>query len=238
MKEKGARGKAQGARLKGQGLGAGMNEVRRATPDDAGAIRRIAESLRYAPPGSEKGFLVHIRSEGGYRSILEISKHSVVAEEDGRIVGFLLVHTMAELEKLAAGVPGRDEVVRYVLELGDTLAVYADQIGVSLDARSRGIGQSLAETMAKEHPNAHFLAAIMHQPARNGVSLRLAQRNGWTLRTEIPENEFIWGIYEKRTNEGARRLQVIYKYHQPLDCRSGVRTGESTHAVSVPGKEF
>jgi hypothetical protein len=85
-----------------------------------------------------------------------------------------------------------------VLELGDGTVVYADQIGVSLDARSRGTGQALAEAMGKEHPKAHFMAAIMHRPAKNGVSLRLAMRNGWTLRTEIPENEFVWGIYEHR----------------------------------------
>jgi GNAT superfamily N-acetyltransferase len=174
-----------------------MNAVRRATPDDAGAIRVIAESLRYRPPGSDKGFLVHVRSGQEYRRILEISNHSFVALEDDRIIGFLLVATMPEFERLAAGVPGPDMVLRYVLGLEDGKAVYADQIGVSLDARSRGIGQALADAMEKEHPKAHFLAAIMHRPANNTLSLRLAARNGWTFRTEIPENGFVWGIYEK-----------------------------------------
>jgi ribosomal protein S18 acetylase RimI-like enzyme len=176
-----------------------MINVRRAVPDDAGAIRRIAESLSYRPPGSEKGFLVHIRSEPEYRRILEISAHSFVAVEENGVVGFLLVDTMPELERIAADVLGNDQVVRYVLGLGDAKAVYADQIGVSLDVRSRGIGQMLAEAMMKEHPGAHFLAAIMHRPARNNASLRLALRNSWTLRMEVTENEFVWGIYELRS---------------------------------------
>ena len=174
-----------------------MIEVRKTTPDDAGAIRDIAESLNYVPPGSDKGFLVHVRDEPEYRRILGISTHSFVAEEDGRIVGFLLILTMKELEAVADGIQTRDKVIQYILGLNDRTAVYADQIGVSLEARSRGVGQALAEAMAREHPAAHFLAAIMHWPTQNKVSVRLARRNGWTLRTEIPENGFVWGIYEK-----------------------------------------
>ena len=174
-----------------------MIVVRRAVPRDAAAIRRIAGSLRYRPPGSDKGFLVHVRSEPEYRGILDISAHSLVAEDGGNVAGYLLVHTMPELERLSAGVLGPDNVVRYVLGLGEQGAVYADQIGVSLDARSRGTGQALAEAMAREHPGAHFLAAIMHRPSRNEISMRLATRNGWTLRTEIADAGFVWGIYEK-----------------------------------------
>jgi len=188
---------AQGARRKERGTGAGLIEVRKTTPDDAGAIRDIAESLNYVPPGSDKGFLVHVRDEPEYRRILGISTHSFVAEEDGRIVGFLLILTMKELEAVADGIQTRDKVIQYILGLNDRTAVYADQIGVSLEARSRGVGQALAEAMAREHPAAHFLAAIMHWPTQNKVSVRLARRNGWTLRTEIPENGFVWGIYEK-----------------------------------------
>lgn len=175
-----------------------MFRVRRAVPDDAGEIRRIAATLRYEPPGSDKGFLVHVRSEEEYRRILDISRHSFVAENEGTMTGFLLVYMMPELERLATGVLGQDNVVRYVLGLGEPGAVYADQIGVSLEARSRGTGQALAEAMAREHPGAHFLAAIMHRPSRNGKSLRLALRNGWTLRTEVADGGFGWGIYELR----------------------------------------
>ena len=173
-----------------------MIVCRRAEPEDAGAIRRIAETLRFKPPGSEKGFLVHVRSEADYRSILEMSRHSFVAEEEDIVVGYLLVHTVPELERLTAGILGSDKTVSYVLGLNDRTAVYADQIGVSLDARSRGTGQKLAEAMASDNPRAHFLAAIMHRPARNIVSLRLALRNGWTLRTELEDAAFVWGIYE------------------------------------------
>jgi GNAT superfamily N-acetyltransferase len=178
-------------------MGAGMLVVRRADPRDAAEIRRIAATLKYEPPGSDKGFLVHVRSEREYWGILEISRHSFVAEEEGAVIGYLLIHTIPELERLAAGALGPDNVVRYVLGLGDRSVVYADQIGVALDARSRGTGQVLAEAMAREHPGAHFLAAIMHRPSRNEKSLRLALRNGWTLRTEVADGGFVWGIYGK-----------------------------------------
>ena len=174
-----------------------MVDVRRAFPDDAGAISGIANSLRYRPPGSDKGFLVHVLTDQEYRRILEISRLSFVAVDGGTVVGYLLVHDISELERLAAGVLKDDLTVRYVLGQGDRKAVYADQIGVSLDARSRGIGQLLADAMAREHPSAHFLAAIMHKPVKNGISLRLALRNGWKLRDELVEGQFVWGIYEK-----------------------------------------
>lgn len=174
----------------------GMALIRKAFPDDAPSIHKIAESLRYRPPGSEKGFLVHVRSIDGYRRILDISQHSFVTEEEGRVVGFLLVHTMPELKKLRKDLFASDKVVEYVLGIDDGKAVYADQIGVDLECRSRGIGQQLASAMMSAHPGARFLAAIMHKPTRNLPSLRLALRNGWRARDEVSENGFIWGIYE------------------------------------------
>jgi hypothetical protein len=52
--------------------------------------------------------------------------------------------------------------------------------------------------MMASDPETRFLAAIMHKPARNTISIRLALRNGWRLATEILDNEFTWGIYEFR----------------------------------------
>jgi hypothetical protein len=105
---------------------------------------------------------------------------------------------MANLEELSKDVLARDRVVAHILALGDATVLYADQIGVDLEARSRGIGQHIATAMTASNPNARFLAAIMHKPARNTISIRLALRNGWRLTTEILDNEFTWGIYEYR----------------------------------------
>jgi len=60
-----------------------MFQVRRAVPDDAARIWRIAGTLRYEPPGSDRGFLVHVRSEEEYRRILDISRHSFVPKMKG-----------------------------------------------------------------------------------------------------------------------------------------------------------
>jgi ribosomal protein S18 acetylase RimI-like enzyme len=170
--------------------------IRKAVTDDAPRIHEVAESLRYRPPGSEKGFLVHVRTEEEYRRILDISCQSHAAEEDGILVGFLLVHSMPELEELTKDVLAADRVVTHVLGLGDQTAMYADQIGVDLAARSRGIGQQLASAMMAENPKTRFLAAIMHRPSKNMPSLRLALRNGWHLTTEVWDSEYLWGIYE------------------------------------------
>jgi len=175
-----------------------MIQIRKAIPDDAAWIHRTAESLRYRPPGSEKGFLIHVRTGEDYRRILGASQHSLAAVEGGRPVGFLIVLSMAELEELRKDVLARDKVVAHVLALGDATGLYADQIGVDLEARSRGIGQHLATAMMASNPSARFLAAIMHKPARNTISLRLALRNGWRLSSEVLDNEFVWGIYEFR----------------------------------------
>jgi GNAT superfamily N-acetyltransferase len=172
--------------------------TRRAVPEDASWIHRIAESLRYRPPGSDKGFLVHVRPEEGYRRILEASMHSLVAEEGGKPAGFLTVLSMAEMEDLRKDVLAQDKAVEHVMALGDATVLYADQIGVDLEARSRGVGQHLAASAMASDPAAHFLAAIMHKPAKNTISLRLALRNGWRLSSEILDNGFTWGIYEYR----------------------------------------
>ena len=186
-----------------------MIHIRRAVPDDAPWIHRIAESLRYRPPGSDKGFLVHIRPEEGYRRILDASRHSLVAEEEGKPAGFLTVLSMAEMEYLRKDVLAKDKVVEHVMALGDATVLYADQIGVDLKARSRGVGQNLAASAMASNPDAHFLAAIMHKPAKNTISLRLALRNGWRLSTEVLDNGFIWGIYEYRgTGEPGCRSEI------------------------------
>lgn len=173
-----------------------LPRVRKALPDDAHSIYGIAESLRFKPPGSDKGFLVHVRNEKEYRKILEVSQNSLMAEDEGSLVGFLLVHTMTELKELHKEIFASDKVVEYVLGLRDENAVYADQIGVALECRRRGIGQQLASAMMNAHKGARFLAAIMHRPARNLPSLRLALGNGWRPRAEVAESDFIWGIYE------------------------------------------
>jgi len=170
--------------------------VRKAVAKDAAVIHRIAESLRYRPPGSEKGYLVHVRKEEDYRRLLESSKHSLVAEEGGKVLGYLLVYSMTELSELAKSILVGDKVISYVLSLGDIKALYADQVGVDLEARSRGIGQLLAAAMMKAHPGAHFVAAIMVEPSMNKASLRLAFHYEWKLKAEIQENEIVWGIYE------------------------------------------
>ena len=88
------------------------------------------------------------------------------------------------------------KVVTPVMGLRDQKAMFVDQIGVDLAARSRGIGRQLASAMMAENPKTRFLAAIMHRPSKKMPSLRLALRNGWHLTTEVWDSEYLWGIYE------------------------------------------
>ena len=191
-----------------------MIEVRKAAVGDVPAIHRLAESLRLRPPDVDKGFLVHVRTEEVYRHIIGASKQSLVAidtgeEKGGRaanaeggkglLVGFLLAYSfqeLSELSELTEGPLKGDVVVEYIKRLGEKGIIYADQIGVELDYRRKGVGQALAGELMGSSRGAHFLAAIMHRPYRNDRSLRLATRNGWKLRTEVPEGDLVWGIYE------------------------------------------
>ena len=45
----------------------------------------------------------------------------------------------------------------------------------------------------------HMIAEVMHHPVLNQRSRDFfAKRNGWALVREVPEGEFLWGLYEWR----------------------------------------
>jgi len=242
-----------------------MMKVRKATVEDAPAIAKLAESLRLRPPDVDKGFLVHVRSEEQYRRILEVGERSLVAVDDeaaveggiegvgngktaagsgnarsesekGRVIGFLLAYTYAELSVLMTDALKGDAVIESIWNIGELTMVYADQIGVDLSCRKKGVGQKLASELMSSNTGAHHFAAIMHKPFRNESSLSLATRNGWTLRNEVPEGDFVWGIYEfKAAGKGAQLEEALV---QALFVKAGQaqHTGRREEALELYDK--
>jgi tetratricopeptide (TPR) repeat protein/ribosomal protein S18 acetylase RimI-like enzyme len=155
----------------------------------------------------------------------------------GRVVGFLLAYTYAELSVLMKDALKGDAVIESISNLGELTMLYADQIGVEVACRKKGVGQALASELMGANKGAHHFAAIMHKPFRNERSISLATRNGWTLRNEVPEGDFIWGIYEFKDAAG-KGAQLEDALVQALFVKAGQaqHTGRREEALELYDK--
>lgn len=153
-----------------------MIEIRPATPDDAAGIARVAEALRYRPDTADGslGYLVNVHSAEEYRRRIEQAECALVACSPEGIAGFLLMTRWHSHHLL-------------------------DQMAVLPAMTGQGIGQRLYEALLEALKPQHMIAEVMHHPVLNQRSRDFfAKRNGWALVREVPEREFLWGLYEWR----------------------------------------
>lgn len=153
-----------------------MITIRRAAPDDAPGLVRVAESVRYRSGTADGslGYLVNIYTAEEYQRHIGQAECALVACHEGEVVGFLLMTRWHSHHLL-------------------------DQMAVLPAFGGQGIGQRLYDALLDElHPE-HMIAEIMHHPVLNLRSRDFfARRNGWNLVREVPEGEFLWGLYEWR----------------------------------------
>jgi GNAT superfamily N-acetyltransferase len=153
-----------------------MIEIRPATLDDAAGIARVAEAVRYRrdTADSTRGYLVNVHTAEEYRRRIEQSDCALVASGPEGIAGFLIMTRWHSHHLL-------------------------DQMAVLPSLAGQGIGQRLYEALCDILKPQHMIAEVMHHPVLNQRSRDFfAKRNGWVLVREVPEGEFLWGLYEWR----------------------------------------
>ena len=173
--------------------------IRLARIEDAEAVAEIAESVRYRSGEADAtcGYLVYVGTPSEYRARIADSGICYVAEEENRVVAFLLMsRTGAVNTATHLGVGAVAE--RMFAE--DALLV--DQIGVGPQARSRGFGPAMYQRMLEDLKPHRITASIMHFPLRNEKSIGFfARTNGWKCIGEYSEGDaFLWGMYEWRAD--------------------------------------
>ncbi|MFN9458248.1 MAG: GNAT family N-acetyltransferase [Acidobacteriota bacterium] len=164
-----------------------------ARAEHGAGVAAVAEAVRFRPEtarGSE-GYLVYVASAAEYARRLGGSAYSVVAVEEGRVVGFLRALGSGEADwsvehgAMAGGLP----LEGYVL---------IDQIGVLPAYQGLGLAQKMLDAVAGRSGAARMGAMILHAPLRNARSLGFfTGRKGFVLVREAAEPPFVWGYYEK-----------------------------------------
>lgn len=154
----------------------------------------VAESVRFAPSSarSADGYLVHIGTAEEYAQRFAASAYSVVAIDDGVVVGFLRAvggeeaDLSAESAELASHLP----LEGYV---------HIDQIGLLPGYKGKGLAQAMLQAVIARSGAGRLGAVIMHAPVRNSRSLGFfTGSNGFSLILEFSDPPFVWGYYEKR----------------------------------------
>lgn len=151
-----------------------------AGPEHAGAIYKIACSVRFQPEHADemRGFLVLPASPRWWAQALAEPTASHVALDHGRVVGF--IYAVTEAEKLRI-----------------------DRIAVHASHTRRGVAQGLLDAARAAARGRPSYALIMHAPVRNRASIEFfGRRNGFRLRREdrtlgvTAQPNFVWGRYE------------------------------------------
>ena len=169
-------------------------EIRKAVAQDASGIAEVARNVRYrageADPG--RGYLVFVGTPGEYADRLANNNTSYVADEGGRILGFLLTSESAGDTATHTEADGLEAMV-----FGEG-ALLVDQIGVCLNARGRGIAAQLFVRMMAELKPTRLTASIMHGPLCNRSSTGFfSGKQGFKCIGEYHEGHgFLWGLYE------------------------------------------
>jgi len=152
----------------------------------AAGIHGVARAVRFdrSDLDPERGFLVLPETPTWWARTLARSRHSFVATDGDRVVGF---------------------VYAYVDEVHDELKI--DRIAVLPQEARRGIAQQLLDAALASSPTPRSSALILHRPVRNRASISFFRdRNGYRLADTLEADDaapgldresFVWGVYAR-----------------------------------------
>lgn len=165
-----------------------------AHPSHGAGAATVAQTVRFQPDSarSTDGYLVHIATPEEYARRFAASAYSVVAVNDGAVVGFLRAvgGEEAELAPHYAELTAPHSLDGYLL---------IDQIGLLPAYKGRGLAQQMLDAVIARSGARRLGAVIMHGPVRNARSLGFfTGRNGFSLVREFSEPPYDWGYYEKQ----------------------------------------
>ena len=170
-----------------------MVSIVSAGPEHGPGAFAVAHSVRFQPDSarSADGYLVFIPEAEEYSRRFAASAYSVVAVDEGRVVGFLraVAGEEPELNPESAALASHLPLPGYVL---------VDQIGLLPAYKGRGLAQAMLDAVVSRSQPKRLGAVIMHGPLRNDRSIGFfTGRNGFSLLRELPDPYFTWGYYEK-----------------------------------------
>lgn len=175
--------------------------IRKATKEDAEGIAAVAGELQIGderPDGvGQTGFLLWAQDPETYVRRIDISDQFVVAEDAGKIVGFLMAYSLANLSTLSSEMAYEDEVLRIFDELYEPSTIYPDQIGVLPTHKRRGIGSLMDQKMRELSPDVSFATVIGHGPIRNEASIGYFTSCGFEYVRELEQGGWLLGLYQR-----------------------------------------
>lgn len=156
--------------------------IRRVEAADGVLLAALARQVAYRPESADgsQGYLVFQGTPAEYAERIAASPYSVVAEGPDGPGAYLLTSRQDAYGETHEGF------------------VLVDQICVTPGAQGHGLAQQMLDRIRVETAARRVGALIMHGPVRNERSLRFFRTlNGFVLRDELPEKEFVWGYYER-----------------------------------------
>ena len=160
--------------------------VRDAKREDLPAILKINNSLSY--PKNKDGFLIQKRSLEEFEKLFHISKHFLVSEIDGKVIGYLIV-----LDESADYL--ENKLFSFYVNNYDAF-VFVDQIALLPEFHGKGIGKALYKKLF-ESEKKRLLLDIFFKP-KNQQSISAHEAIGFKFIGDIIklENGFEAGVYE------------------------------------------
>lgn len=139
-----------------------MTKIREGTPDDASALLALNQE---SWPG------VGDVSEPELRELIRWSWKTLIADEDGAALGFIVV--------LPSGLAYESPNYQWFERRGGGEALYVDRIAVAAAARGRSLGGALYASLIAAAPPSSALRCEVNLAPPNPGSLRFHQRLGF-----------------------------------------------------------
>lgn len=173
-----------------------MVSIVSAGPEHGPGAYAVADAVRFHPNSarSAEGYLVCIAEAEEYSRRFAASAYSVVAIDEGRVVGFLraVAGEEPELSSESAVLASHLPLTGYVL---------VDQIALLPAYKGQALAQAMLDEVFAKSRAQRLGAVIMHAPLRNARSVGFfTGRNGFSLVRELRDPDFTWGYYEKHCN--------------------------------------
>lgn len=175
-------------------------QYRKAVPDDASAVVALANELEFnkgddGQSATEHGFLLYAKSEETYKQRFSVSKNSVVAELDGKLIGYLIVHDRDEHKELGDLLRYPITLKNYLLNQIETDYLYIDQIAIYPEYQQHGIGQHLYDFVFADISDRTIIACVAIEPLPNHASEAFFTKNGFAKKQELQEGDWLCGVY-------------------------------------------
>jgi len=170
-----------------------MVSIVSAGPEHGPGAFAVADAVRFQPDSARSayGYLVFIAEAEEYSRRFAATAYSVVAVDEGRVVGFLraVAGEEPELTPESAALASHLPLPGYVL---------VDQIGLLPAYKGMGLAQAMLDAVVLRSQPKRLGAVIMHAPLHNARSIGFfSGRNGFSLLRQLQDPYFTWGYYEK-----------------------------------------